>query len=416
MMVPRLRLNKVMVILILLLLAFFPWLPGGDPLNPQTGLRGYVEFAFTVLAFFFTMFWWPSAAKRAISRFVWFLLPGIWAVMSSLWSYSFLLTLGKAVVFALTLFISVSLALVGLEMVAWMRLVLFSLLGVITLGFALNLFYYGTPLYLGQPFGPVDLVPIATSHQRLVLAAAHPLVVGHLFALTFLFIFASFLSSGSHQRVLRLLLLVLAFVGLILANARASIVATLVSAFWSVFLIFRRRLRLPYRILFQIAILSLGVVLLLWVVAQEAPQKWLFALAPDYETLNGRIPLWQDILREVSQNSKLLWLGTGFGATRFLTFDLAYWRPGHTHNGYLEILAGTGLIGIVFSLPMLLAVVKVVGRFPEGSLALYFLLMSFFNPTFQGDITLFLSLTTVLLKHVSHAHSKPPHLLSAAGR
>lgn len=83
----------------LLVLASFPWLPGGDPLNPVGGARGYAEFALTMLAGLLVVFWWPSRFIRAVSRFWWLLLPGVWSLATAFWSADPLLTLGKALVF-----------------------------------------------------------------------------------------------------------------------------------------------------------------------------------------------------------------------------------------------------------------------------------------------------------------------------
>jgi O-antigen ligase len=82
------------------------------------------------------------------------------------------------------------------------------------------------------------------------------------------------------------------------------------------------------------------------------------------ENLTGRVPLWQAVIQEVGQRP---WLGAGFAAfwgsldvlNSFQIQDLA--APS-AHNGYLEELLGTGVVGLAIFLGFCLAVLTVVGR------------------------------------------------------
>jgi exopolysaccharide production protein ExoQ len=82
------------------------------------------------------------------------------------------------------------------------------------------------------------------------------------------------------------------------------------------------------------------------------------------ENLTGRAPLWQAVVEEVGQRP---WLGAGFAAfwgsldvlNSFQAQDLA--APS-AHNGYLEELLGTGVVGLAILLGFCLAVLTVVRR------------------------------------------------------
>jgi len=72
----------------------------------------------------------------------------------------------------------------------------------------------------------------------------------------------------------------------------------------------------------------------------------------DTETLTGRLPLWDELWRYVERAP---WLGYGFGAFWNPTFLLQIWavidwHPPVGHNGFLDEVLGTGVIGLTLLL------------------------------------------------------------------
>jgi O-antigen ligase len=67
------------------------------------------------------------------------------------------------------------------------------------------------------------------------------------------------------------------------------------------------------------------------------------------DTLSGRLPLWESLW---SVLSKHLWFGLGFGAfwsPKTVQAFASHWTPTATHNGYLELIADVGLVGLAAS-------------------------------------------------------------------
>lgn len=402
----------------LLVLASFPWLPGGDPLNPVGGARGYAEFALTMLAGLLVVFWWPSRFIRAVSRFWWLLLPGVWSLATAFWSADPLLTLGKALVFLFTLLVISALALSVRSLLSWAWSVVHLLILLVVLGLVLNLHYYGNVLHFGDTIISATGFVALESRQRLVLATAHPLVVGHLFALLGLFSLVVFsLERRVVYRWLSIGLFGLGVVGVLLADARASLVSLLIAPVWGSVTAFLVRMQLMSRIIVYMASFVFVILFGTWISTWEDFGSQAEIFLPDIQTLNGRIPLWQETIYEVMRNSHLVLFGTGFGVTRFLTFELADWNPGHTHNGFLEILAATGLLGVAFFFPIIVTLMLSLYRFPLAPLALYLLLSAFFNPTLQGGFVFSLVLITILIREDRRAfqNHQAPHPLPAAG-
>lgn len=403
--------QRVFALVVLVLLAFFRWLPGGDPLNPTTGVRAFVEVGFLGLAILLALFWWPRRLSFALVKGWWLLLPAFWAGLSTLWSPNPLLTLAKAGELFLVHLLALVISQGSLTLTDWLKKTQVSLLLILLLGFGLNVVYYGTPFYYGPPLG--GLLAGESDRPRLTLAADHPLVVGHLFALL-LFVSAALLrgkgwfSSGG--------LIMLSVWGLFTTQARASTVATGAALMWWVLRALGKRLG-RLRILLETAVVmvALGIAATLFPEAVDATSTY----TPDVYTLNGRIPLWQATVEALFADFALLFLGTGFEATRYLTFDLAYWNPGHTHNGFLEIIAGLGLPGLLFYLPLIVFVVRSMWRPSIASaLSFYILFMAVFNPVFQPGMVWFLILTTLLMekKGAVHAYFHDTHILPTARR
>jgi O-antigen ligase len=145
----------------------------------------------------------------------------------------------------------------------------------------------------------------------------------------------------------------------------------------------------------QLILLTLRLVSLAWLV--RVGLEMASTYAPDLDTLNSRIPLWIATVEVLFSSPQMLLLGTGLEATRFVTFDSAPWNPGHTHNGYLEILASLGLIGLVLYLPVFAFLFGRLFNPYAGGFALYILGLAFFNPEFNPGFLWFFILVIALL-------------------
>lgn len=85
----------------------------------------------------------------------------------------------------------------------------------------------------------------------------------------------------------------------------------------------------------------------------------IYTFFSDYQNLTGRVGIWTSMMFYIREN---LWLGSGYGSfwgigEKSPIFDLAVedyiTRLGTSHNGFIEILATTGIIGlglVVFAL------------------------------------------------------------------
>ena len=67
------------------------------------------------------------------------------------------------------------------------------------------------------------------------------------------------------------------------------------------------------------------------------------------DTFSGRLPLWESLWSVLSEH---LWVGLGFGAfwsPKIVQAFASHWTPTATHNGYLELIADVGVIGLAAS-------------------------------------------------------------------
>jgi hypothetical protein len=382
----RIEKRRAFFLSLLVVLAFFRWIPGGSALDPTTGIRGYLELGLLALATVIALTWWGRRVFKALISGWWLMLPSFWAMLSALWSFMPLLTLAKAGELFLLNLLALSVGRSGLSLGDWLDVMRKVLLVILVLGLGLNVLYYGTPFYFGPPYG--DNFALDTFRPRLTLAADHPLVVGHMFALLLL------VSAYRLTHLPGILGTAVGIGGLLATQARASTVISLVAVMWVWFVFLGRRYNWPGFIM-QLILLTLSLVSLAWLV--RVGLEMASTYAPDLDTLNGRIPLWIATVEVLFSSPQMLLLGTGLEATRFVTFDLAPWNPGQTHNGYLEILASLGLIGLVFYLPVLAFLFGRLFNPYAGGFALYILGVAFFNPVFNPGFLWFFILVIALL-------------------
>ena len=108
------------------------------------------------------------------------------------------------------------------------------------------------------------------------------------------------------------------------------------------------------------SITTFGVIILMaisaWLFAPEYVQGLFTSQGKDM-TLTGRTELWGDISREISKH---LYLGTGYQGywvvdnnNVLLLYNKYIWLPQEAHNGYLDIINETGLVGIIIFVIMM---------------------------------------------------------------
>jgi O-antigen ligase len=382
----RIEKRRAFLLSLLVTLAFFRWIPGGSALDPTTGIRGYLELGLLVLVAAIALMWWGKRVLGALITGWWLMLPSFWAVLSALWSFIPLLTLVKGGELFLLNLMALLVGRSGLSLGDWLDVMRKVLLVILALGLGLNILYYGTPFYFGPPYG--DNFALDTFRPRLTLAADHPLVVGHMFALLLL------VSAYRLKYLQGILGATVGIGGLLATQARASTVISLVAVMWAWFVFLGKKYRWSGFIM-QLILLTLSLVSLPWLV--RVGLEVISIYASDQDTLNGRIPLWIATVEALLSNPQMLLLGTGLEATRFVTFDLAPWNPGHTHNGYLEILASLGLIGLALYLPVFSFLFGRLFNPYASGFALYILGLAFFNPVFNPGFLWFFILVIALL-------------------
>jgi len=392
---------------LLVILAFFRWIPGGSALDPTAGIRGYLELGLLSLAVAIALMWWRKRVFEALISGWWLMLPSFWAMLSVLWSPMPLLTLAKAGELFFLNLLALLFARSGLSLNDWLDVLKKVLLVILTLGLGLNISYYGTPLYFGPPYG--ESFALETSRHRLTLAADHPLVVGHMFALLLL------VSAYRLKSLQGMLGAAVGIGGLLATQARASTVISLAAVIWTGFVFLGKRYKWSGFIM-QLILLALSLASLPWLLRNGLEMASRYA--PDLDTLNSRIPLWASAIEVLFSNPQMLLLGTGLEATRFITFDLALWNPGHTHNGYLEIFASLGLIGLALYLPVFVFLFGRLFNPYVSGFALYILGLALFNPVFNPGFLWFFILVIALLdkREGKGAYPQTSHPLPATRR
>ena len=116
----------------------------------------------------------------------------------------------------------------------------------------------------------------------------------------------------------------------------------------------------------------------------------------DIYTLNGRIQLWWDVVLLVQEN----WcIGVGFYASRYVLMNTWPWA-GQTHNSFLEVALGTGVVGLVICTLFVGHVALAIWRTRDGLLlgtATYCMITGITNPTiFYPGLQMFVLMVALI--------------------
>ena len=134
------------------------------------------------------------------------------------------------------------------------------------------------------------------------------------------------------------------------------------------------RIKMPPRFviiayLFCIIFSGLLIATFNQVVFQGELIESLFDLVGRDPTLTGRTDLWMDVLSLAADN---LWLGVGYGTfwmenAGYTLWDIYVWNPNQAHNGYIDVVASIGIVGLILMIGTTFsAVVNISSQFSKN--------------------------------------------------
>jgi O-antigen ligase len=331
---------KAFFILLLTFLAFSRFVPGGNVLAPETGTRGAIEVSLLALTFLLTFGIWgtrPLLAAFKIPVWNFIFLFGLWAAASAIWSPNYWLTLGNAfglmiiTITTFTIIYQVQLNGLSLEKLVFGAIIVFLILLLL-----INFAEKGTLLSIDW----------SSKRHRLLLVFDVANVGATYFSAGILLAFHLLLNTDNKgERLLYFFGFLIFSFFLYLTNARTEMAAVIIALLVIVILHLS-----PKVIILVASVLSALVfvpLIMIMIVEPNLLVTWINNVIqshPDLLTLNGRIPLWRAVISIFPSIN--LWYGVGYTATRFQLLTYFDWAT-HTHNAYLEILMGTGVIGIL---------------------------------------------------------------------
>ncbi len=366
--IQRLTFLRSVLVVGIVFLALTRWMPGEDPLKPETGSRAWIEMALLILAFLMTLvFWGPKVIHKGFRSpsFIFLSMLSLWAIISAAWSQNPILTAGRGLELLLIGIITSTLAdQTAKKKVSFPLILLVSLLLII--GF----------LMLVNVVTRQSILPMAlyNGRLRLVLAMNHPNATATFFAS--LVLIATYLLLFKRKVNLVILSFFLVLVGLFLVvrtDSRTTLLATLLAI--GLMILFRTG---PKPFFFVVLVtISLVLITALFTLSTGAFDHQInsfFARHPDYLTINGRTQLWEEGFRHM-QGINLV--GSGYFNTRFLFIEQYEQAWGfHSHNSFLEIFFSLGFIGTILAFLYYfysLITMKNIWRFPLPLVYLFYI-------------------------------------------
>jgi O-antigen ligase len=370
-------------LLLLVFLALSRWLPGSDPLKPETSGRGMLQVVFLLAAAVLVVIFYgikePIQAFK-FPAFVILLGYSLWAGVTALWAPSLSLAGGQA--FSLLLIVVVTAALAQQLVkhhLAASTVILCALGIMVAFLLVVNLFAYG------------DLFPMRdlNGRPRMYLGYDHPNGTSIYLAIFIFLCLVTFFKMKKLWQKGLLVLAALAAAGLLwLSGSRTSILALLLCGFiYIAFILPNWRARLAY-LGTGLVLAAAGTVLLL--------TKFSGAAFFDTQTLDSRVKLWQSVFAIMPAWNVF---GTGFFSSRF--FDLVKWDWAfYTHNSFVEAIFGTGFIGIAFIVAFLVSIWKIIARPGRNPVFFCFFLFALLESNMEVELffpTMLMAAFTLLL-------------------
>ncbi|ARP44335.1 hypothetical protein GTHT12_02839 [Geobacillus thermodenitrificans] len=271
-----------------------------------------------------------------------FLLYSLFALMSTIWSFSPIVTYAKAQEICLALLVihitfnmrnstSILKKMFQIVLIILLCLIFYSFIGYVL---GIEGFYSGNHPWTHNFWRGQVISPLLTYGATSFYAALLALIFLH----RFLFINKKFYN----------LLLVLLFIFIsLLSYSRTSVISLIIGIFILLFLDFRRsKTRFKYYMFF-VFIITIGPIiytganfLSVWIKRGQTTE--------DVYEFNGRVEMWRAMLQQIKENP---FLGSGFGiGSRVLFLEKGFFHGAtisSVHNGPLEVLGGVGIIGFL---------------------------------------------------------------------
>lgn len=389
-------------------LAFSRWMPGGNPLNPESGTRPWVEISILLFVFLLSFFFWgPRSVFWGLKSPSFFILLvfGLWAFFTSFWSPNPILSIGKAAELIIVSIIIASIAYQSSQAgTSFIKSILVAMLLLIAFLFFINLIHYKT-LFPILPFG---------DRYRFVLGLNHPNATTLYFSTIVLLSTHQFFNEKKLLLKLNYLFLILADLFLIeLTDSRTTILSVTIGILLMIYFQFRAK-RLMYLIIIGGLIALVLTAILLGSGMIDRPIHDYLINHPDFFTLNGRTDLWKTAFLNTSN---LNLGGLGYYNSRFLFLnELGEGWGFSLHNSYLEVFFTTGFLGATLAVLFYFSTIPQMKLLHKFALPLVFLFyMSLeglmgnrlFIPTIPFTITLgliYYQQFTIQKKKSMHLH------------
>jgi O-antigen ligase len=346
----------------------------------------------------------------------WMVMFAVLCVISASYSPSVTYSLAWAIMLSLVVWVMVLLAAFmrnGKDLVALLRVAL-GAFGFVVVGMCLFGLFDPSDAWQATRTGAV------LQNERLGGVIMHPTHVSEIGGIVLLLCLILYTLERGKKKWL-LVLAILAACVMFLGAGKTAIVACVIAAV--LFLMYQKGVRGGY-----MAALFGGLCPLFLIVFFASPVGDYFmryAQEGQYESLSGRIQLWEAATPTIEQN---FLLGHGYLASRFfaLLLPLSEQWQAHMHNAFVEVLYNNGIVGFVMIVALLYITLKSIRGLMRrkssrevfvlaaGLLALeaYFILTGMMEPTFAGhpdDFFVFFLMLAVLAERLqAFEFSSPP--------
>jgi O-antigen ligase len=348
-------------ILLLIFLACSRWIPGGDPLNPETGIRGWLEVGIITLDFFIMIWLWGinklSVGLKSFT-FVLLILFCFWALLTSIWAPNHLVAIGKAGTLFLIVIISAAIGYQSIKNEIPIVTIVFSaMIILVAFLFLINKIFL-------HSFFPIDW---SVTRPRFTLGYNHPNLSSTYFS-TIIICCAYFTRTSKKisKKLFFLVIIGIFSVFLYLSDSRTSIASVFITIL--IYVIFQIK-SIHIKTILYISMLTFLMLFSVLLITGSL-DLWLTHLtgsAVNLSSLNGRVNLWSELF------SKLNLGGNGYFSSRYLFTSSFSWGFS-AHNTYLEVLSSTGIIGFLLLVSFYLSTYSLLTQAKEFPLAFIFLL------------------------------------------